>query len=54
MANLCREAALGPIRSIRDIRNINANEVCTYKTISLLNKKVSSFTRNNSIFALIQ
>lgn len=27
MANLCREAALGPIRSIRDIRNINASEV---------------------------
>ncbi|XP_002167043.3 fidgetin-like protein 1 isoform X1 [Hydra vulgaris] len=27
MANLCREAALGPIRIIRDIRSINANEV---------------------------
>ena len=27
MANLCREAALGPIRGIADIRNINAHEV---------------------------
>ncbi|XP_057306460.1 fidgetin-like protein 1 [Hydractinia symbiolongicarpus] len=27
MANLCREAALGPIRSINDIRNINADDV---------------------------
>ena len=27
MANLCREAALGPIRSIRDICNISADEV---------------------------
>ena len=27
MANLCREAALGPIRSIRDICKINADEV---------------------------
>ena len=30
MANLCREAALGPIRSIRDICNISADEVMMY------------------------
>ena len=27
MANLCREAALGPIRSITDIANINEDQV---------------------------
>jgi len=31
MANLCREAALGPIRSLSyvDIENITADEVCS-------------------------
>ena len=28
MANLCREAALGPIRSITDIQCIDADQVC--------------------------
>ena len=28
MANLCREAALGPIRSIVDIQCIDADQVC--------------------------
>ena len=28
MANLCREAALGPIRSISDIQCIDADQVC--------------------------
>ena len=27
MASLCREAALGPIRAITDIQNINADDV---------------------------
>lgn len=27
MATLCREAALGPIRGIKDIQNIDASEV---------------------------
>jgi len=27
MASLCREAALGPIRAITDIRNIDASDV---------------------------
>ena len=30
MANLCREAALGPIRSIVDIQCIDADQVCVY------------------------
>ena len=30
MANLCREAALGPIRSIADIQCIDADQVCVY------------------------
>lgn len=34
MANLCREAALGPIRSLSfvDIENITADEVCKHNS----------------------
>ena len=30
MANLCREAALGPIRSITDIQRIDAEQVSIF------------------------
>lgn len=28
MSNLCKEAAIGPIRSISDIINVSADQVC--------------------------
>ena len=45
MANLCREAALGPIRtmSVKDIRYIKSDEVC-----------ISLFTYSNSTILPIE
>lgn len=36
MASLCREAALGPIRAIIDIQNVNAADVSAFPSFSVL------------------
>ena len=43
MANLCREAALGPIRSITDIQHVDAEQVSLFYKCNIITVSMSLF-----------